>query len=220
MAMGWDGTSWSLETVPVPGWAKTGSLNDVSCSSAADCVAIGTASAGSSGDWEGFSASSSEPRPPAAEATAIPYGEEPSLTPEQEADAINIVKEDPDFQAAIGAAPFTAEVIPWLETTSGGTDVLIGAVLKIKLTGTRDSWGQWWNWPAASYDAFYESGTYSAETVEASGSGVSELSVNLDAVLDSSGQFLSGDLVQLQPLADEIATVTLAPSSKVESSGA
>jgi hypothetical protein len=220
IAMGWDGTTWSLETIPVPEWAKSGSLYDISCTSTADCVASGTASAGLGEDSEGFSVGSIEPEAPSAEATAIPLGEEFSLTSEQEADAISILSGNPEFQAAIGGADFTAEVIPWLETTSGGTDVLIGAVVDITLTESRSSWGQWWNWPAADYGPFYESGTYLAETVQASASSVDELSANLDAVLDSAGQFLDGEMVQLQPLPDENGTVTLAPSAKQESSGA
>lgn len=106
--------------------------------------------------------------------------------------------------------------MPWLEATSGGTEVLIGAVFDITLNEA-DSWDQWWIWPAADYEAFYESGTYSAETVEASASGVVELSANLDAALDSSGQFLDGEVVQLQPLGEN-ASITLA--DPIDSSGA
>ncbi len=221
MAMGWDGTAWSLESMPVSRGATTGALNDTSCTAAADCVAVGAASAGAGAYSETFSTRSIEPTPPPAEATAIPSGDEFVLTPEQEADAITILKEDPEFQAALGGAGFSAEVIPWLETTGGGSDVLIGAVVDVTLTASRASWGEWWSWPTAGYEEFYESGTYSPGAVDASASAVSELSANLDAVLDVSGQFLDGAMVHLQPMEGPNVTITVAPyESKDPSSGA
>lgn len=218
MAMGWDGTSWTLETIPMSEGTKSGALYDVSCTSTADCLSVGTHSLGSSAESEALSVRSMEPKAPPGEAIVIPFSEEFSLTPEQEADAISILKEDPDFQAAVGEAKFTAEAIPWLETTSNETNVLVGAVLKIYLEKP-EYWGKWWSWPAADYEAFYESGTYSADTVEASASEVVEIFANLDAVLDSSGEFLDGEVVQLQPMEDEGAVVTLAPSEETYVSG-
>ncbi len=213
IAMGWDGTTWSLETIPVLEAWTAGALYGISCTAAADCVAVGTSSAGFGGDWEGLSVRSVEPNaPPPSEVTSAPPEAEFTLTPGQEVDAINILKADPHFQATLGAEEFTVDgVIPWLELTAEGDEVLVGAVLEVTMDEA-GAWGQWWKWPAAEYEGYYEFGTYSEETVEASASDVVELVANLDATLDSSGQFLEGEMVQLQPVVDDDATVELAPS--------
>jgi hypothetical protein len=38
----WDGTTWQLKTVPTPSGAVFGSLNEISCTSATSCIAVGT----------------------------------------------------------------------------------------------------------------------------------------------------------------------------------
>jgi hypothetical protein len=56
LAERWDGTAWSLQSVPNPGRASTPELTDVSCSTAATCSAVGTdfsTPAGLAARWNG-----------------------------------------------------------------------------------------------------------------------------------------------------------------------
>jgi hypothetical protein len=42
LAEKWNGTSWTMQSIPLPGDATTGFLSDVSCPTATDCTAVGT----------------------------------------------------------------------------------------------------------------------------------------------------------------------------------
>ena len=46
----WDGTSWTLQTVPITGGRGVGGLSDVSCVSDTQCTAVGTYGGGRTGD--------------------------------------------------------------------------------------------------------------------------------------------------------------------------
>ena len=77
LAEAWDGTSWSIETTPVPSGAQSSYLSGVSCTSAGPCTAVGDYT-DSSGDydalaeaWNGTSWS--------IETTPVPLGAEGSF---------------------------------------------------------------------------------------------------------------------------------------------
>ena len=44
LAVGWDGTTWSLQATPIPGGSFQSALNGVSCVSSTNCTAVGFAS--------------------------------------------------------------------------------------------------------------------------------------------------------------------------------
>lgn len=72
-AVGWNGTAWSLQTVPSPGGVTNTMLSAVACNSVTACVAVGS-SGGSSGvdmlaeTWSGSKWAIKSPRTPAGAA--------------------------------------------------------------------------------------------------------------------------------------------------------
>lgn len=198
----WTSGTWTHEEAPTISGSDRAELASISCPSAADCAAVGTAqSSGALREPVAIETVGDPERedPPPIFATEPP----PTLTPEQEEQALAELAEDPSFQAAVGTAEYEVAAIgPWTESSEeGGGETIVGAYILVSLK-EQQSWTER-TWPAVAYPVNaegYEGGTYSADSLKAEATKIEALQMRLDTEVDAEENIVGGEVVDMIPL--------------------
>jgi hypothetical protein len=219
--VGWNTGTWELEAAPVTSSSGSSWLQSVSCPSAGDCVAVGITQAQVArrvplairtvSDLE-----SEDPEPTTIEEPM------PKLTAAQESSAIELLEEDPSFQAAIGTLEYELAAIgPWTESNEEGEQMLIGVYIAVSLVEP-ETWSER-TWLDTEYEMESDGefpGSYEEGSIEAAGEDILALEARLDTEVDSEDEIVDAEVVELMPmpldpLAPEIdaGTIEIDPDS-------
>jgi hypothetical protein len=223
LVMSWNGTGWYVE--PTPSRQNSyGSPYDkllaASCPAAAECAVTGSSGDVSSQGELALGTPDVSATPEAGEEALELTDPTPVLDAEQAEEAKALIEEDPAFQAVVQGDSYALDIGSWSEVTKSEETVLIGVSATVAMVTPHD-----WEervWPligyAGEYSNFYTEGTYVEGTMKASASEVTTLLVNLDAETDVNGNLVGGEVVMVEPVADETAELTYDPKTleKVE----
>lgn len=193
--------TWTEESALAIEGPENISLESISCASAGDCVAVGGSQ--SPGGGHHLLAIHTEGEP--ASADPAPTGIKdppPKLTAAQEETALDLLAEDPAFQAAVGASEYVVSAIgPWTETGEEGEQTIVGAYIAVSLVEP-ETWEQR-TWLKADYELnenHTPMGSYQEENFEAAGTEILALEAMVDTVSDGEGNLVEGEAVDLEPL--------------------
>jgi hypothetical protein len=219
--MSWNGAGWYVE--PTPNRANglggpSSKLSAISCPAAADCAAVGvSADSGSQTDLA-LSTPDISATPESGEPALELTDPAPTLTAEQVEEAQTLIAADPAFQAAIQGDNYAMTVGPWTETSASETTTLVGVSATVAMVTPHD-----WEervWPVIGYDledpSYYAEGTYLDAEMKAVATEVTTLIVQLDAETDVNGNLVGGEVVMIEPVADEAGEVIYSPETLEE----
>lgn len=218
MAMAWTAGTWTVEaTLSAPAGANS-SLESVSCPSAGDCVAVGMSQTPGRSAEPLMLQTEGEAFEESTDPVQGPGEPPPALTAEQAEDALEVMEEDPSFQAAVGASEFEYEVAPWTEVNEEDEETLVGAYVEVTLKDPLE-WEER-DWPMTDYDLTrngYEEGEHLEIEMEASATDIEMLTVGLDLVFDAGSNVIEGEAVEVTPLAFDSGDVEVAgPPGEVD----
>gem|GEM_PF-791275 len=218
LAMSWNGTGWYVE--PTPNRANgistpNSKLSAISCPAAADCAAVGTSFDSGTQTDLALSTPDISATPESGEPALELTDPAPTLTEEQVEEAQTLIAADPAFQSAIQGDNYAMTVGPWTETTATQTTNLVGVTATVAMVTPHD-----WEdrvWPVIGYDledpSYYAEGTYLEAEMKAAATEVTTLIVQLDAETDVNGNLVGGEVVMIEPVADEAGEVTYSPET-------
>ena len=175
LAESWNGTSWTIQSVPLPAGARGGSLNSVSCGSATACTAVGFyADSGNANvvlaeSWNGASLAVQAVRIPAGATTSTLGAVSCSAAPSADCEAVGWYFRSGALIARTLAegwngASWTIQATPKPRNTAGGSfpaGISCGSASSCTSVGSGDTstgnagngWAQAWDGTAWSNQA-------------------------------------------------------------------
>jgi hypothetical protein len=221
LTLGWNGSDWTLESTPnreTSAGYPYDQLNAVSCSAGGDCISVGFGQDNNSRSELALGTPDTTATPPNVKEDEEETVTMPALTETQTVQAQELIEANPTFQSIVQGDNFAIEVGPWSETNNAEEAYVIGAMATVAMVTPHD-WDQR-TWPTVFYEDndpdYYLFGTYSTDVLTAETEEVTTVKVGLDAEIDASGNFTSGEVVKAEPVPDVTGEVILAPEEEGE----
>lgn len=195
--IGWSSGVWKPEPAPaIPGNSST-TLESVSCFAAADCTAVGIAQF-EDGPRELLVVQTEGEDPESDDPVSVAGGAVPRLNDEQEEAALEILAEDPAFQAAVGAAEYEHKIGVWTETDEETDETaVVGAYVEVSLEEP-ENWPER-TWPATEYEIGEDGfeGTYEETEFDAAATEIGVLQINLALDFDEQELPIDGQVEEI-----------------------